>query len=40
LQVVEPPPIGIPLCAYAKALENISAAANAIAVSFAAVPFG
>jgi hypothetical protein len=38
--VLEPRPLGTPLCAYAKAPESVSAAADAITVSFMAVPFG
>jgi hypothetical protein len=35
--VVDPRPLGTPVCAYAKPLESVSAAANAIAANFMAV---
>ena len=38
--VVEPGPLGAPLCAYAKAPQSVTAAASAMVVSFMAVPFG
>ena len=38
--VVEPRPLGTPVCAYAKAPASVSARADAITVSFMAVPFG
>jgi hypothetical protein len=38
--VVEPRPLGVPLCACAKAPESASAAAKTIVVSFMAFPFG
>jgi hypothetical protein len=38
--VVEPRPLGAPLCAYAEAPESASAAASEIAVNFMAFPFG
>jgi YD repeat-containing protein len=38
--VVEPAPLGAPLCAYAKAPQSVTAAASAMVVSFMAVPFG
>ena len=38
--VVEPAPLGAPLCAYANEPASASAAASAMVVSFMAVPFG
>jgi len=38
--VVDPAPLGAPLCAFAKEPHSGSAAANAIVMSFMAVPFG
>jgi hypothetical protein len=38
--VVEPRPVGAPLCAYAKLAESVKAAANAMVASFMATPFG
>jgi hypothetical protein len=38
--VVEPRPVGAPLCAYAKPAESVQAAAKAMVASFMVTPFG
>ena len=38
--IVDPAPLGAPLCAYAKEPHGARAVASAIAASFMAVPFG
>jgi hypothetical protein len=38
--VVEPRPLGVPLCALAKVPERIRAAANMMVVSFMVIAFG
>jgi hypothetical protein len=38
--VVDPRPLGTPLCACAKAPQSVSVAASRIVVNFMAVPFG
>jgi hypothetical protein len=38
--VVEPRPLGAPLCAYTKVPESASTAASEVAVNFMAFPFG
>jgi len=38
--VVDPAPLGAPLCAYASAPQMAKAAASAIGVSFMSAPFG